>query len=392
MSEGLITDQGEFDELCAHIRDSGIVAFDTEFISESTYRPRLCLVQIATRERCAAVDPFEVDLSAWWEIMLDDVTTIVVHAAREEARFCMTNTGETPRMLVDVQLAEGLRSASYPLSYERLIGRVLGRQVISSETRTDWQRRPLTERQIEYALDDVRFLLEVWDRQRQSLEGRGRLEWASEEFGRILSDIQAERNRENWHRLSGIRRLKPKQLAVAREIYRWRDQEAEQRDQPVRRVLRDDLLIDLAKRQPQSVPELLNSRDMNRSGFRRAAPEIVACISRALALPKADYPPKFNRDERSNEDPVIGKLLALALANRCAEQSLSPGLVGTSSDLREFVRWYNAGRTGSRPPLATGWRGEICGDLLHDVLEGRVTVRVADPGSEHPLVFERAAE
>ena len=392
MSEGLITDQGEFDELCAHIRDSGIVAFDTEFISESTYRPRLCLVQIATGQRCAAVDPFEVDLSAWWDIMLDEEIIVVVHAAREEARFCMTNTGQPPRSLVDVQLAEGLRSASYPLNYERLIGRVLGRQVISSETRTDWQRRPLTTRQIEYALDDVRHLLEVWDRQRQSLESRGRLAWASEEFGRVLADIQAERSRENWHRLSGIRRLKPKQLAVAREIYRWRDREAEQRDQPVRRVLRDDLLIDLAKRQPQSVSELLNSRDMNRSGYRRAAPDIVACIARALALPKEDYPPKFNRDERGNEDPVIGKLLALALANRCAEQLLSPGLVGTSSDLREFVRWHNSGRTGSPPPLATGWRGEICGDLLSDVLEGRVTVRVADSGSEHPLVFERAAE
>lgn len=392
MSNGLITDQSEFDELCAHVRESGIVAFDTEFISESTYRPQLCLVQLATRDRCVAADPFELDLTAWWEIMLDDETTIVTHAAREEARFCMTNTGRLPRKIVDVQLAEGLRSTSYPLSYERLIGRVMGKSLNATETRTDWQRRPLTDRQIEYAMDDVRFLLDVWDRQRKSLESRNRLGWATEEFGRLLLDMQAERSGENWVRLSGVKRLNPKQLAVARELYGWREEEADRRDSPIRRVLRDDLLIDLAKRQPQSESELLNSRDMNRSNFRRSAGGIVDCVKRALALPKSEYPPKFTREKSGNDDPVIGKLLALSLANRCAEQNLSAGLVGTSSDLRAFVNWYNTGRNGNPPRLATGWRGEICGDLLSDVLDGKVSVRVGDASSDHPLVFERTSE
>ncbi|MDA0588263.1 MAG: HRDC domain-containing protein [Planctomycetota bacterium] len=392
MSNGLITDQAEFDELCAHIRESGIVAFDTEFISESTYRPQLCLVQLATRDRCVAVDPFKLDLAEWWQIMLDDEITIVTHAAREEARFCMTNTGELPRNIVDVQLAEGLRSTSYPLSYERLIGRVMGKSLNATETRTDWQRRPLTDRQIEYALDDVRYLLDVWDRQRKSLENRNRLGWATEEFERLLVDMKAERSGENWVRLSGVKRLNPKQLAVARELYGWREEEADRRDSPIRRVLRDDLLIDLAKRQPQSETELLNSRDMNRSNFRRAAAGIVECVQRALALPKSEHPPKFTREKSGNEDPVIGKLLALSLANRCAEQNLSAGLVGTSSDLREFVNWHNTGRNGTRPRLATGWRGEICGDLLSDVLDGKVSVRVGDASSDHPLVFERTSE
>lgn len=392
MSEGLITDQGEFDELCAHIRESGIVAFDTEFISESTYRPKLCLIQLATRERCVAVDPFEVDLSEWWEIMLDDETTIVAHAAREEARFCMTNTGKLPQQVVDVQLAEGLRSPSYPLSYERLISRVIGKQLTATETRTDWQRRPLTDRQIEYALDDVRFLLDVWDRQRRSLESKNRLSWATEEFGRLLVEMKAERSGEKWGKLSGIRRLNSKQLAVARELYQWREEEAERRDQPIRRVLRDDLLIDLAKRQPQSESELLNSRDMNRSNFRRAASGIVKRVRKALELPPSEYPPRFSRERNSNDDPVIGKLLALSLANRCVEQNLSAGLVGTSNDLKEFVRWHNGGRKGDSPRLANGWRGEICGDLLRDVLEGKVSVRVADAKSDHPLVFENTSE
>ena len=175
MSDRLITDQQEFDDLCSHIRESGLVAFDTEFISENTYRPKLCLIQLATREQAVAVDPFEVDVSDWWNIMKDDQTTVVVHAGREESRFCLTFTGERPRLLVDVQLAEGLRSSSYPLSYERLLQRVLGQSVSSTETRTDWQRRPLTERQITYAVDDVRYVLEVWDRQKAWLEKKNRL-------------------------------------------------------------------------------------------------------------------------------------------------------------------------------------------------------------------------
>ncbi len=125
MVEKLVTGQSDFEELCAQIRDARVVAFDTEFISENSYRPVLCLIQLATPDRCVAVDPFEVDLSDWWRIMADDSTTVVAHAAREEIRFCLSLGKARPSQLVDVQLAEGLRSSSYPLSYERLISRVL---------------------------------------------------------------------------------------------------------------------------------------------------------------------------------------------------------------------------------------------------------------------------
>lgn len=390
MSDRLIVDQREFDDLCSHIREAGLVAFDTEFISENTFRPKLCLVQLATADEAAAVDPFEVDVSAWWDIMTDDETTVVVHAGREESRFCLTNTGRRPRHLVDVQLAEGLRSPSYPLSYERLLSRVLNVTVHSTETRTDWQRRPLTDRQITYAIDDVRYVLDVWDRQQKWLEKKNRLSWAEEEFERLLDDMENERNGESWKKLSGIRRLNPRQLAVARALYHWREQTAESNNQPVRRVLRDDLLIDLARRQPRSEKELLNSRDMGRANFRRNASGIVQCVKEALDLPKSEMPPKFKSQDSGPDEPVLGKLLALALANRCAELGLSAGIVGTSNDLREWIRWYSSGSNPAKAPrLSKGWRAEVCGDLLKDVIEGNVCLRVADPNSNHPLVFEQ---
>lgn len=390
MADRLITDQQEFDDLCAHIRQAGIVAFDTEFISENTYRPRLCLIQLATREQAAAVDPFEVDVSDWWNIMKDDQTTVVVHAGREESRFCLTHTGERPRKLVDVQLAEGLRSSSYPLSYERLLMRVLNKSISSTETRTDWQRRPLTERQITYAVDDVRYVLEVWDRQKAWLEKKNRLAWVEEEFERLIDEMVTERNGGQWMKLSGVRRLNSRQLAVVRELYRWREKTASERDQPMRRILRDDLLIDLARRQPKTESELLNSRDMNRSNFRRSAKEIVACVRNALSIPQSEMPPRFRNNDSGPDEPVLGKLLALALANRCSELQLSAGIVGTSNDLKEWIRWYGAGSNPEKAPrLSKGWRAEVCGDLLRDVLQGKVSLRVADPSSSHPLVFEQ---
>lgn len=388
-SEFLITDQKEFEDICSHIRESGIVAFDTEFISENCFRPKLCLVQLATAETCVAVDPLQVDVASWWQIMQDEETTVIAHAGREETRFCITNCGERPRRLWDVQIAEGLRSNSYPLSYERLISRVLNKRLSSAETRTDWQRRPLTNRQIDYALDDVRFLLKVHERQLRDLQKRGRVDWATEEFEHMIDDMVAERNDTSWRKLSGIRRLNRRQLGVVRELFLWRASVAESNDQPARRVLRDDLVIDLARRQPQSVSDLMRSRDMNRSSYRKNADAIVECVQGALAIPDDELPDKFSKEDSGTEEPVLGRLLALTLANRCEELDVSAGLVGTSADLKELIRWYvNGCPDEARPSLETGWRAEVCGNLLRQVLEGKISLRVSDARSKHPLVFE----
>lgn len=389
MSELFLTRQADFDVLCDEIQAAGIVAFDTEFISENSYRPKLCLVQLATPHRAVAVDPFVVDLSRWWDIMVDDRTTIVVHSAKEEVRFCLTNCGQRPRQLVDVQIAEGLRGNSFPLSYERLILRVLGHSVISTETRTDWQRRPLTQRQIDYAIDDVRHLIECWAVQRQWLEAQGRLHWATEEFEQVITDMEAERSEDAWMRLSGIRRLNARQLGVARELYRWRDNDAATRNQPIRRVLKDDVLIDLARRQPQTEDELLNSRDMNRTGLRRYASEIVEAIRKAVSMPKQLLPKPFEQQDTSHDEPVVGKVLAMALANRCVELDISHSLVGSGNDIKNLVRWYWANcPEDQRPKLMRTWRAEVCGDLLKNVMDGKVSLRITDPQSEHPLAFE----
>lgn len=390
MTQGLIVDQQEFEEFCEHVRASGEVAFDTEFVSEYTYRPELCLLQFATRERCVAVDPFAVtDLSSWWRIMSGGETLVVVHGGREEVRYCMRYARLPPGKLADVQVAEGLQSRSFPLSYSALVSRVLNKRTHGKETRTDWRRRPLSPAQIAYALEDVQFLLQVWNTQRSTLSKRGRLPWAEAEFARMVSEIQEENTRENWRRLPGIMSLNPRELAVVREIYEWREQEGERRDRLVRKVLRDDLIIELARRQPQDQNDLLATRDMNRSDYRRVAVDMLAAISRALALPDNKLPPVI-RPRNDQDEHVLAQLLSIALANRCAQTEVAMGLVGTNADLKHLVRWHvYAERDGIPPRLTQGWRAEVCGDLLTDVLAGKIALRISDPHSDHPLVFER---
>ncbi|MEO1995208.1 MAG: HRDC domain-containing protein [Planctomycetaceae bacterium] len=393
MSERIIVEQEQFNELCDHIRDVGVVAFDTEFVSENSFRPLLCLLQFATPDHSALVDPFQIpDLNPWWDLMCDEHTTVIVHGGQAEVRFCLWATENAPRKLIDVQLAEGLRSRSYPLSYSNLVGRVLGTSVHGNETRTDWRHRPLSDRQIRYAAEDTDHLIEIWTRQQADLKKLGRQHWAEAEFERYVTSLKADVAEESWQRLPGLHKLSRRGLTIAIELGRWREQEAEKRDRLIRRVLRDDLLLDIARRKPASLKELLATRDMNRGEYRKSADEMLECVKRAMDRSESELPQRIPAgiNDHQQDEQVLGKLLGLALANRCAEMNVALQLVGTAADLRQLVRCHlKKVPESDSPRLTRGWRAELCGDLLTEVLDGNVSIRVADLRSEHPLAFDR---
>lgn len=391
MSPPLISTQEDFVELCDHIRDSGLVAFDTEFVSESTYRPELGLLQFATGDRAAAADPLAIDdLSPWWEIMADDQTTVVVHGGQAEIRFCIHSIGKPPRKLYDIQLAEGFRGRSYPLSYSAIVQRVLNCQVDGSQTRTDWLRRPLSEDQLTYALEDVEHVLEIWRRQTEWLTKHGRLDWADAEINRMIDDIASDDSTAAWKKISGTHKLSRRELAIVERLAEWREQEAASRNRPVRRILRDDLLIDLARRKPTSVQQALATRDLNRPEYKRRLEDIVDVIAEAIQIPEQDLPrkPRSRRQEATSDEQVISKLLSLSLSNRCAEMDVSQTLVANNKDLAELVRYHRFKQNGDGVPrILDGWRQQVCGQLLLDVMDGKVGFRVAAAGSDTPLEF-----
>ena len=294
MDTKILTDHEDFLELCEHIRQCGIVAFDSEFVSDMAYRPELGLLQFATPERCVAVDPLAVTtLTSWWDIMADDATTVIVHGGQAEIKFCIQMCGRIPKKLVDIQIAEGLRGRSYPLAYSAIVERVLGKRVASNQTRTDWLRRPLSPEQIHYALEDAAFLPEIWERQSQSLASCGRLQWAYAEFDRMCQDIFEEEQTPPWERVSGIHKLTRRDLLVAQRIAKWREEEAASRNRPARRILRDDLLIDLAKRRPKTVQQALATRDLNRPEYKKRLDDIVVVIEEACSVPDDQLPPRL---------------------------------------------------------------------------------------------------
>jgi ribonuclease D len=391
--EPLITTAAGLDELVAHLRAAGRFAFDTEFVSEETFEPVLCLVQVASRERLAAIDALAVrDLAPLWQLVIDPAVEVVLHAASEDLRICRFQCGTVPRRVYDVQIAAGLVGYGYPLSLGNLVGQALRAVMAGGETRTDWRRRPLTPAQVRYALDDVRYLLDLADRLSVGLAERGRTSWAESEFAELVASVQNRVEEERWRRLPGLHQLNRRGLEIARRLAEWRSSEARRANRPLRQVLRDELLVAIAKRQPATRRDLEALRDFNRPHLLSRSGEILGVLAAASAVEPGRLPEPLERHEEGPGMTMVVSLLAAALAQSCAEHEVATGLVGASSDLKRLVRWYTQGQpeTG-RPELARGWRSDVCGRVLLDVLSGSVGLRITDPEADVPVALERVS-
>lgn len=389
-ASALITTEHQLAELIDHIRERGRFAFDTEFVSEETFEPVLCLIQIATTDRLAVVDPLALrDLAPFWDVVLDPKIDVVMHAAGEDLRICRMKTGEVPRKLFDVQIAAGLVGYSYPLSLVNLAYQTLRISLSGSETRTDWRRRPLTAAQLRYALDDVRHLLEIEDVLRKQLSEMGREQWAVEEFADFLNSIDSRAEEERWRRLPGLHHLNRRSLEMARRLSDWREDLARRGNRPLRQTMRDDLLVAIAKRQPMNRRDLEALRDFNRPALISRSAEILDVLAEARAVADEALPIPATRPEEGPGLSTVASLLSSALAFCCVQNGLSNGLVANVSDVKHLIRWRLDGfPENQHPALMQGWRREICGKILLDVLEGRRSVRVVDPASDVPIALD----
>lgn len=389
--EYLATDQALLDFCRAHAQADPI-AFDTEFVSEDTYGSELCLIQVAAGRNLAVIDPLAIaDLSPFWQWLASPGHATIVHAGREEFRFCVSAIQRRPTGWFDIQIAAAFLGMEYPASYSNLISRLLGKTLPKGETRTDWRRRPLSKRQLEYAVQDVAYLQPVRDRLRDRITQLGRLAWVEDEFARWQDEIEATLGRPSWRRVSGLSGLSGRQLAVVRELFEWRDGEARARNCPSKRILRDDLLIELSRRQSADISQIRAIRGLEFRHLQRHLPEIANHIQRALDLDDASLPRLGRGKGRASAQlTMLGQFLSCALSSICRSMDLSPAIVGTVDDVRELV----AHRLGlpeapdSPPALSVGWRADVIGRVIDDLLGGRLAIRIAEPHSEHPLAFE----
>ncbi|HWL74889.1 MAG TPA: ribonuclease D, partial [Burkholderiaceae bacterium] len=365
-----IISQSQLVQFCRDLADADSICFDTEFVSEDTYRSELCLVQVAAGDRLAVIDPYPVgDMTPFWELIAAPGHETIVHAGREELVFALTTVGRPPANMFDVQIAAGLIGLEYPASYGNLMYRLVGESLKKGETRTDWRRRPLTRHQIEYALDDVRYLKAMRDKLHGQLQSLGRLPWMATEMKAWQDDVAASLSRERWRRVSGISGLNARALAIVREVWRWREDEAQHRDCPPKRVLRDDLIIELAKRRSTDPKQIRAVRGMERGDLQRALPRLAECVDHALKLPDSELPQNTRRETPAQLN-MLGQFLSAALTSICRTAQIAPSIVGTANDVRDLIAFRMGYGDGETPALAEGWRAEVVGQLIDDLLAG----------------------
>jgi ribonuclease D len=380
-----ITSARALEEFCARLKDSPRLALDTEFVGEDSFVPKLELIQVATDEAAAVIDFPAVQaagsLDTFWEIVCDPAVQKIVHAGRQDLDLFAVHAGRIPKPFFDTQIAAAMVGYGPQVAYAHLVQRVHGAKLDKAHTFTNWSARPLSQAQLTYALDDVTFLLAIHDHLHARLSKFGRLHWVDEEFSR-LELVVGETRRDphaRYQRIRGWDTLKPKSAAVLRDLAAWREEEARRRNVPRGRVMRDEVLLQLARHPPRSLQELRNVRGLHGTEADRNGEALLAVIDTALALPPSAWPEIPRERKPEPESAGLLELLQAVLKARAMEEEIAPTMLGTTADLQALVD-ARTNRSALDLPLLKGWRRVLAGELLLDVLDGNLAVKI-DPRS-----------
>jgi ribonuclease D len=383
LQEHYITNGPALERLCKLLQSSPRLALDTEFVGEDSFVPKLELIQVATPEIAAVIDFPAVEsngsLAPFWELICDPQIEKVVHAGRQDLDLFALHAGEIPRPFFDTQIAAAMLGFGAQVAYANLVQRIHGTKLAKAHTFTNWSARPLSSDQIAYAAEDVQFLLPIHTHLQKRLHALGRSEWVREEFSRLETAVgdKSKEPLDRYQRIRGWDSLKPKQAAVLRNLAAWRETEARRRNVPRGRVMRDEVLLQLARHPPKNVDDLRGLRGLHSSEIDRNGGQLIATITASLALPPSAWP-EIPRDRKPEPESIgLVELLQAVLKARATDAEIAPTLLATSADLQALVESKEKKRTVDLP-LLRGWRKQLVGDLLTQILEGTVTVSV-DP-------------
>lgn len=368
----------------------GRLGIDTEFMSEGRYRALLCLVQVAVEDpevpdgtRIVLIDSLgDADASPLARLLADPAVEVVLHAGRQDVAILHRAWRTLVTSIFDTQIAAGFAGASAQAGYGNLIAQVLGHQVGKSASYTRWDARPLSAEQLRYAAEDVVHLLALADELQRRLRESSRLDWAREECLRLQGATDERDPETAWERLPRASSLDPRARAVARELAAWRERTASREDRPVGSVLADPALVELAKRQPSDQRGLEQIRGIHPSGIRRRGDALLAAIGKGLQAPPIPREQARGRSELGDA-PLIALAEALLRA-RSQEAGLAYELLASRGELERIVAAARRGEPEPELRTLTGWRRELVGADLRDLLAGRSTIAV---GSDRRLVL-----
>jgi ribonuclease D len=372
----IIADTPSLARFCEDLRGAEFVTVDTEFMRERTYWPILCLVQVAGPSEAAAIDALApgIDLAPLLALLADERVLKVFHAARQDIEIFYYLTGTVPKPLFDTQIAAMVCGFGDAASYQTLAGKLAGAALDKSSRFTDWSHRPLTERQIRYALDDVVHLRTVYEALQRLLASNGRALWFAEEMA-ALCDPAVYRNDplEAWRRFRLRGHINRRFFAALRALAAWREVAAQQRNLPRGRILRDEAVLEIAAHAPGTIEALARTRSLGRGiAEGRLGGEILDAIERGLAEAEAVVPPPVRADPPPGLGPLI-ELLRVLLKRCCDEHRVAQKLVASSDDLEAI-----AADDAAPVPALAGWRREIFGRDALALKHGRLAMTVRD--------------
>ena len=367
----LITTTDDLAAFCKPLADAEFIAVDTEFMRERTYWPKLCLAQVAGPEEAAAIDALAegIDLAPLDELMANPKVIKVFHAARQDLEIFYLRMNKVPTPLFDTQVAAMVCGHGEAASYETLATKLAKAKIDKSSRFTDWSRRPISERQITYALSDVTHLRVVYEKLRQQLEKTDRLSWIAEEMS-VLNDPATYRADPElaWRRLKP-RGASPRLLGVLKEVAAWRERTAQRIDIPRQRLIRDEQLLEIASHAPKTMEELALTRGLGR-GFAEGwqGREIMEAIERARNVPEAELPTRDRHPEQLRAPGAVVDLLRTLLRLKAEEAGVAARLVANADELDRLA----AGKRDA--PVLRGWRNEVFGRDAVDLIEGRLAL------------------
>jgi ribonuclease D len=360
-------------EVCGRLERHPYVTVDTEFLRESTYYPKLCVAQIASADEAVVIDALAegINLEPLFKLMADEKVIKVFHAARQDIEICWHAAGLIPSPLVDTQVAAMVLGYGDSIAYDQLVQRITGDNLDKSLRFTDWTRRPLSEAQLAYAISDVTHLRDIYVKLQADLDRRGRNEWMREEM-RVLTSPETYRMEPEhaWQRLQ-TRVRKPKELAVLIEVAAWREREAQTRDVPRGRVLKDDVVGDLAVQAPTTIERLGNLRSLPK-GFERSkwGEAIIEAVKRGLARDPKTLP-RIDRPKGAPNGQATVELLKVLLRMTAERHGVAAKVIATMDDLDRI-----AADDDADVPALSGWRRELFGERALALKHGRLALAV----------------
>jgi ribonuclease D len=372
----LITDTDTLTELCDRLRQAPFVTVDTEFMRENTYYPDLCLVQVASPTEAAAIDPkADIDLKPLLDLLVEDEVLKVFHAGGQDLEIIYNLTGKTPHPIFDTQVAAMALGLGEQVSYGNLVAAYTPARLDKGARFTDWARRPLDQRQLDYAICDVTYLAELFPKMLERLKKTGRGAWLDEEMHRLGDPANyANAPDRAWTRLR-LPNRKPEVLGRLKALAAWREREAQDKDVPRGRIVKDETLADLAAHPPRKQSDLAKVRGLSASwASNNIGERLMEAIETAQPLPAEEMPPKEpTRPGLTPDSSLIADLLKLLLKIRAKEADVAPKLIARADDLEALA-------AGVRQdlPILDGWRYEVFGRDALALIEGRLGFTVRD--------------